>query len=400
MMIEGMAVVDKSKDIENYLEIARNAMEAENYREAEEYCNRIIEIDVNNWEAWFIKGKSAGWQSTLDNSRINESVNVFLKMLEVCPNEKKEDLREKCKLELENLLSALLSLRMKQFKYNPNNADYDGLKSDINSILKTTTDFLHRTSIIYDKFNYTRFAYIIYIGICNAWNEISKDYFSIVYPSDFDFRKFIDEEYFLVEALKIGLVLIENKEDDKETNDLKIDIYSTMISMERKTMDANSYEMNYMSGYKKYVKNLSLTKEAKKKRLQFIGEWTEKIQEIKTVWEKKVAEAAEQRKIAYWKNHTEEKEQLENEKESLVKNIEILNKQIENIPEKKEIIRLNENLNVLKLEKKSISLFKREERKEIQEKINTVNKEILEITKKIKNVSSEIEQKIDSMKRN
>ena len=78
--------------------------------------------------------------------------------------------------------------------------------------------------------------------------------------------------------------------------------------------------------------------------------------------------------------------------------IEILKKQIENIPEKKEIIRLNENLNVLKLEKKSISLFKREERKEIQEKINTVNKEILEITKKIKNVSSEIEQKIDSMK--
>ena len=75
--VTGTVKVDNSAAIENYLDMARNALDASNNKEADDYCNRIIEMDVTNWEAWFIKGKSVGWQSTLGNIRIAETINAF-----------------------------------------------------------------------------------------------------------------------------------------------------------------------------------------------------------------------------------------------------------------------------------------------------------------------------------
>ena len=63
--VAGTVKVDNTAAIANYLDMARNAQDAGNNKEADEYCNRIIEMDVNNWEAWFLKGKAVGWQSTL-----------------------------------------------------------------------------------------------------------------------------------------------------------------------------------------------------------------------------------------------------------------------------------------------------------------------------------------------
>ena len=66
MMIEGTVdvKVDNSHMIENYLEMANNAYDSSNEAEAESYCNKIIEIDPSNYQAWMLKGKASGWQST------------------------------------------------------------------------------------------------------------------------------------------------------------------------------------------------------------------------------------------------------------------------------------------------------------------------------------------------
>ena len=40
--------VDKTGNIENYLNMARNAYNAGNKTEAEQYCNKILEIDNNH----------------------------------------------------------------------------------------------------------------------------------------------------------------------------------------------------------------------------------------------------------------------------------------------------------------------------------------------------------------
>ena len=88
MMIEGKVdvsgstiKVDNSASIANYFKLAESAYDSDNQKEAENYCNKIIEIEPENYKAWLLKGKAAGWQSTLANIRIEESVNCFTKAL-------------------------------------------------------------------------------------------------------------------------------------------------------------------------------------------------------------------------------------------------------------------------------------------------------------------------------
>ena len=83
--VTGTVKVDNSDAIVNYLDMARNAYDAGNKKEADEYCNKIIEMDTSNWEAWYIKGQAVGWQSTLLNIRIPETINAFSKALDNCP---------------------------------------------------------------------------------------------------------------------------------------------------------------------------------------------------------------------------------------------------------------------------------------------------------------------------
>lgn len=72
--IKGTVRVDNSHMIENYLEMAQSAKDAGNNAEAESYCNKIIEIDPANYKAWMLKGEAAAWQSSLQNSRVDEGV--------------------------------------------------------------------------------------------------------------------------------------------------------------------------------------------------------------------------------------------------------------------------------------------------------------------------------------
>lgn len=63
--IKGVVKVDNTHLIKNYLELAKNAINANNNEEAESYCNKIIEINPSDYEAWFLKGKASAWQSTI-----------------------------------------------------------------------------------------------------------------------------------------------------------------------------------------------------------------------------------------------------------------------------------------------------------------------------------------------
>lgn len=136
--VTGTVKVDNSAAIENYLDMARNAIDAGNNKEADEYCNKIIEMDTANWEAWLIKGRAVGWQSTLGNNRVGETINAFSKALENCPEDMKDTLGEQCKLRLGELQAAMLMTRIKCFKPHPSVHDVEGLKSDVSSIITTT----------------------------------------------------------------------------------------------------------------------------------------------------------------------------------------------------------------------------------------------------------------------
>jgi len=70
--VSGIVKVDDTEKIQNFFRMATNAYDAGNKQEAENYCNKIIEIDPENPDAWLLKGISAAWQSTLGNLRMDE----------------------------------------------------------------------------------------------------------------------------------------------------------------------------------------------------------------------------------------------------------------------------------------------------------------------------------------
>ena len=121
MMVEGTVEVagtvkiDDSSKIENYYTMAENAYDASNQKEAESYCNKIIEIDPNNYRAWLLKGRAAGWQSTLANIRIEEAVNCFTKAVDNAPDNDKDRVRKDASQEIEKLSTALMKMCCNNF---------------------------------------------------------------------------------------------------------------------------------------------------------------------------------------------------------------------------------------------------------------------------------------------
>lgn len=138
MMIEGTVdvKVDNSHMIENYLEMANNAYDSSNEAEAESYCNKIIEIDPSNYQAWMLKGKASGWQSTLQNSRVPEAISAFLKGIANAPEEEKDELVEEVKEEIINLSHATISLHGDHFAKWPDDEEASEFILAISDILQ------------------------------------------------------------------------------------------------------------------------------------------------------------------------------------------------------------------------------------------------------------------------
>ena len=98
------------RSIHNYLELAETAFEAGNFTEAYDYYSMALEIDVKNTKAWFGKGKSAGWQSTIEDSRFPEMISGFKKSIDYSSNENKKSLQILCASEIAQLFQSYYNL--------------------------------------------------------------------------------------------------------------------------------------------------------------------------------------------------------------------------------------------------------------------------------------------------
>ncbi len=119
VQVEGTVKIDSSKQIANYLELGNKACEACNYEEAEGYANKVLEQDNNNFEAWLIKGRAAGWQSTIGNQRIGEAFSYFAQAIEYAPEEKHEAVKEYIKQQASSFCLALVETGCNNAKSNP-----------------------------------------------------------------------------------------------------------------------------------------------------------------------------------------------------------------------------------------------------------------------------------------
>ncbi len=276
--VAGTVKVDDTAKIGNYYTMAENAYDAGNKQEAENYCNKIIEIDPSYYKAWFLKGKAAGWQSTLRNIRIEESVNCFTKAIAYAPEEKKKNIIEESKSEIKQLSIALISLRGQQFEKYPDEEETNGFLSDINTIFNTIIQFVNESGILIQyKELMESIAVKINASVVKAWEDIVLPEYNgdEGKPNKYDFDKFLDRINWCILLVESAIKL---SDEDGEADIVR---YENIIHFEEVAITACSWDYDYVDGVKKWRKAFTLTLEAMELREKKITECKKKILGIK-----------------------------------------------------------------------------------------------------------------------
>ncbi len=131
--------VDGVASAENLITMADNARESDDYREAYDYYKKALEVDPLNIESMLNRALMAGMLARVDNSRIDEFININ-NVINKAPEEEKESLKIKASSGIKDVVTHLLSFisldqalpanktRLENLFENPIN--YENLKGD------------------------------------------------------------------------------------------------------------------------------------------------------------------------------------------------------------------------------------------------------------------------------
>ncbi|MBU5626197.1 hypothetical protein KQI82_04580 [Oscillibacter sp. MSJ-2] len=269
--VAGTVKVDSSDKIANYLVMANSAYDAGNQKEAENYCNKIIEIDPSNYEAWFLKGKAAGWQSTLANIRVEESVNCFTKAIENVPEDKAEEVKKGASQEITNLSKALVQLCCNNYSKNGSTNNANTIKSNCVKVQLYALQLLTKCGVQPKDFK-SEIATKINQAVVAAYNgDIKKDYWgSTGHPSKAAWDRYTEQAWAAVDLLKYAISL---SDDDASADKQR---YENIIFILKEIESSASYR--YSNGA--WGKEYQYTGEGKEKIINQIMEYHNKIKEI------------------------------------------------------------------------------------------------------------------------
>lgn len=281
MMIEGTVEVagtvrvDDTSKIDNYYTMADNAYDADNKQEAENYCNKIIEIDPTNYKAWFLKGKAAGWQSTLRKIRIEESVNCFTKAIDNAPEDELEEIKAEAAAEISSLSTALMRLCCNNFAKYPSEDNEADILNNLKMARLYSLLLLSKCGVAPTEF-YKEVATLMNVAVCSAWKDvITEDYQHSEHPSKYTWETFKNRCF---SCINIITAAIDLSDDDKQSD---IQRYKNLILITQNLVDSCSY--TYSNGG--YSREWSLTAEAKQKNIDNIMTYHQKIKEIDPSYE-------------------------------------------------------------------------------------------------------------------
>jgi predicted Zn finger-like uncharacterized protein len=277
MMIEGtvdvsgsVVRVDNSASIDNFFKMAKSAYESSNQKEAESYCNKIIEIEPENYKAWLLKGKAAGWQSTLANLRIEEAVNCFTKAVDNAPEDDVKRIKKEAADEIGRLSTALMKLCCDSFVRYPSDDSANSILQNLKLVQLYTLILFSKCGVKPDGFK-ENIATMINNAIVTAWQDhVLKDYTEDSHPSKFIWEQFKDRCF---ACIAIEQAAIDLSEDDDQAD---IQRYKNMIDITEELVKSKSW--TYSEGG--YVPEYSLTMEAKNANIDNMMKWHEKIHEI------------------------------------------------------------------------------------------------------------------------
>lgn len=378
MLVEGSVVVENVGTSDKYIELAKVSASSGNMADAEKYANKVIEIDLKNPDAWFIKGQAAGWQSSLANDRFNESINCWKNTMEYSPEDKKEDYKNKILDEGKKLTSALLQSCADNFASNPS-------KENANTIVDTEKKFVQYSFSFNELFNtktnsnnYTNEKIeidnaikILTTGACSAVSLSIKKASNSMHGGNIPAIIYACEN--IIDKLNnCEQVLFLLRAHQNVLKDISI-IFKIYDALETICAFRNESYSMLITGYDGYRLQSKMAND-----IAGSIEYSTKLSnasaaKLKSEEKRKAYTNAKNEFLLkkYWESHTDEKEALEKEKAEIQSKLDGNNTESTENPRLKE---LNEEIEKLKKQKASLGMFSKE-KKEIQTKINELTSE-------------------------
>ena len=378
------------QQIDNILVLATTAYEAQNYAEAENYCNQAVVLDAMCYKAWNLKGKAVGWQSKIDNLRIEEAAHSFCKAIDFAPEEEKEELKNQAVEELKKLGLALISLRKNRFGGSPDKTELNGFTSDKKTILSALLVLLsHGNAVGMPEGYLDQVATMMNEAGVAALNMARNAWRNVDHPSQKDLTTYLDWNGNICEVFRQS---ISTSDDDDEAD---ITRYENLIIALEDPIGKSSQKRQWNSVFSRYdwVNEYSLNDSAVSARRSEVSKCRTKISELKkSVADKKAAEArkAEEEKQArikaYWEAHAEEKaaleaeqKELEAKKDSLTSEIAGVDAEIKAldpksaVPSEAEDEKIRDQIHDLENQRAKLGMFAGKQKKQITEEIASLN---------------------------
>ena len=423
------SVNPNQQQIENLLVLASNAFESSNNQETENYCNKVIEMDVTCYKAWLLKGQAIGWQSTYGSPRVEEGANAMRKAVDFAPEEEKENIAKQAIRALCRICTALTSLARDNFGNNPTEdnrfkfGEFVRLCDSVTDMFCNVSDDVKQYATDEWLEHKRQAAEFMNIAGVSAVNMVREKWNDLDHPNKSSWDTYLD---WFGEIRLIFEDSIKWGEDVNEKDEEIIRRHKNRIVALEDPMDSKCYkqEWNSWSSSYEWVTDYYLSDSAKTSRKNCVKESKDAIKKIenkakeKEAAERKAAEEAKKQRIeAYWAAHKDEKDKLDAEKKELLdkkskfdSEIANLDKEIKTaeaeekvkVPAQIEIDKLKDQKSELENRRSKLGLFAGKEKKQIGEEIAALDGRISALINKAeeerKTKKAEIDKKVAPLK--
>lgn len=370
--------VDNTSSINNYLEMARNALESSNNTEAENYANKIIELDPKHSHAWEIKGEAAGWQSRGNNNRMGEAVNAWLNAINYAAADDLDDIRERIANKYVNLFMAMLSLRTGNFGKIHDADTLNSTLADLKSGIEMMNTLMTKGGVSFNRGPvYTEIARKLNGAACDGYKD-AKENFG---PNHNNMAKWQWERF--TASCDNCVKMLEKAYEYCKDNKLGQTICDNMVVIAEDARDSCSWKFNVDSwNYDNYDKDYSFTSQAKETRTKSIQVNKGKKEFFSTDQIAKVLDQIQGARIeaetergrkAFWADHAELKESLDTKRKAYGSALARKEEELENLESYIELTALVEKIQEMLKKKSSMGgLFMSKEKKALQAQIDAL----------------------------
>ena len=379
--------LETSQMIENLFILSQNAFDSENYVDAENYANRIIELDATNSDAWLMKGNCAGKATDGKAFRFLESINCWNTCLANASKSDFEDYQFTVRTNCIDIAVAYVLKTAVQFKAKVSG---DALKQ-----IKDTIDYMEP---LMRKANQT-FGVEIVVYEDKLASNINAIVTSVSKDSIKEFGKKketqTDEAYIKFRDTQDACILIwEFLMDLAKKHGTVTSILQNIVKMEEAIIRNNGHKI---SG-NKVKDSLKCSLSERNTRLETIKKDKKKLEDKFVDIRKRDRVEQKFKNEKYWEEHQEEKQQLLDERAKLEHEVFELENSKLKMEELKELKKLEEEairLTVLK----DNPTYSNKERTGFMNELNKVRKQVVTKKRELASRLNPIDDKIEKYKK-